>query len=64
MGSVVTGDARWLTTKIAFVEEVVYNLLHPDEMKLRQAEVQKKAKERFSFENILKQWNELVFKKG
>ena len=64
MGSVIPGDARWATTKNAFVEEVVYNLLHPDEMKLRQAEVQKKAKERFSFENILKQWNELVFKKG
>jgi Glycosyltransferase len=64
MGSIIPGDVRWTGFRDMFVEEIVYNLLHPDEMKLRQVEVQKKARERFSFENILKQWNELVFKKG
>jgi glycosyltransferase involved in cell wall biosynthesis len=64
MGSVVHGDARSETTKSAFVEEIIYNLQHPEELRVRQAEVMKKARERFSPENILKQWNELVFNKG
>jgi glycosyltransferase involved in cell wall biosynthesis len=64
MGSVVPGDARNGIFRDAFVEEIVYNLQHSDELKARQVEVQKKARERFSPENILKQWNELVFNKG
>lgn len=64
MGCIVPGKASdWIFGK-AFVEEVVYNLRHPDELKLKQEEVKKKATERFSFENVMKQWNELVFNKG
>jgi glycosyltransferase involved in cell wall biosynthesis len=64
MGCILAGDARSIGFKNAFVEEIVYNLQHPDELKLKRSEVQKKARERFSFETILQQWNELVFNKG
>lgn len=64
MGCVLPGNANNKNFQSMFVEEIVYNLQYPDEMKIRQDEVQKKARERFSFEIILKQWNELVFNKG
>jgi hypothetical protein len=60
MGSKVAGtsrDPQWLPT---FVERVVFDLTRND-LNVLQEEVSSKAKERFSLDNILAQWEKRVF---
>ena len=41
--------------------ETIINLLNDPELPAKQAEIKKKAWERFSVENVLKQWDEKIF---
>jgi hypothetical protein len=64
MGTVLNGMAMDTWFRTAFVDEVVYNLQHPEILKQRQEEVQRVARVRFAPETIMEQWNQLVFNKG
>jgi glycosyltransferase involved in cell wall biosynthesis len=60
MGDKLVGNSRdphWLPT---FVEQVVFDLTRND-LNVLQEEVSSKAKERFSLDNILAQWEKRVF---
>lgn len=54
----VVGSGEW---KQVFVESIVHALNNRDIMQQEAKEIQQKAIERFSLDNILKQWDEKVF---
>jgi len=64
MGTLVRGDPRDGRSMFMkkFQDEIIYLLNNPDELKEKQEDVKKKAIERFHPDNILKQWDEKIFK--
>lgn len=64
MGLILYGDAEIGGTQRSFVDETVKLLHDQPRLKSLQDEVKQKAKNRFSPERILKQWDELIFKDG
>lgn len=60
MGVLIAGDARHPATQDVFVEKTVEYLSNPNLSSI-QEDVRAKAVERFSLENILRQWDQKVF---
>ena len=66
MGTIIPGnpqDGRSAFLKY-FKKEIIELLDNPEVLKLKQEEVKKKAIERFNVDNILRQWDEKIFKEG
>ena len=61
MGTIIHGHPQDIGFLTRFTKEIVELLNNPDELKKKQDEVKQKATERFHPDNILKQWNSLVF---
>lgn len=61
MGVVIDGYAKDSNTQAHFIEKVVEYLRKPELPEIQKS-LQEKARKRFSLDNILKQWDEKVFK--
>lgn len=56
MGYILPGNPRDGVWQVRFADAIVNLLTHPETLKARQDEVQKKARERFDIKNILLKW--------
>jgi glycosyltransferase involved in cell wall biosynthesis len=66
MGTIVPGepqDGRSAFLKY-FKKEIIELLDNPEVLKSKQEDIRKRAIERFNLDNILKQWDEKIFKEG
>lgn len=61
MGAMVGGNVNSKEWKDKFVETIVYLLQHRQEIDEHRERVQKMARERFSMDRILKQWDTLFY---
>ena len=64
MGTIVPGDPQDGRSAFLkyFKKEIIETLNNPEVLKLKQKDVKEKAIERFNVDNILKQWNDKIFK--